>query len=69
MKPDNGNPFRSDEMYETADLVRILKVSRVSINTWEKSGRIPKSVPLSTGKRWPGRHMVAWYDGQVKCGA
>lgn len=64
---DNGNPFRDDKMYNTAELAEIMAVSRGTIGVWEKAGRIPASITFTTmGKRWPGRHMIAWYDRQVE---
>ncbi|MBX2852556.1 MAG: helix-turn-helix domain-containing protein [Phycisphaeraceae bacterium] len=66
---DNGNPFREDRMYAVSDLMEVLQVSRPSIHRWEKSGKIPPPINLPTaGKRWPGRHLIAWYDRQVPQG-
>ena len=66
MTSDNGNPFREDRMYTVSDLVDTLQISRVTIHRREKTGELPKPIELpAVGKRWAGRHLIAWYDQQT----
>ena len=63
---DNGNPFREDEMYCTKDVMRVCKISRSTVLRWVQSGYLPKPVAFQSGPRWPGRHLIAWYDQQAR---
>lgn len=63
----NGNPFQPDRMYTVKELAQTLGVTPRTVERHTKDGKLPPAVRLSAlGPRYPGQHLQAWYNQQVR---